>query len=524
MGWPSWFSHDMVSCRPEKGYTTCWRVDLAVIFSHFPGSVNKGVAMTEIRPQNPRARTKIVATVGPAVDTPEQLARLVDAGVDLFRINMAHGSREQHQQMVDSIRQVEKERGFPVGILIDLAGPKIRLGELPEDPLDCRLGSEFRFVRSGGATKAGDLETNYPRLVDELAVGDQVMLADGTVGMEVIRCETDSVLVRVVEGGPIRSRQGVNLPGVVLSVSSVTEQDRENAIWAAGNEIDFVGLSFVRDAAEVYELKELVSTHESRAMVIAKIEKREALEKLDEIVLAADGIMVARGDLGVEIDFAETPMAQKRIISTCQRYSRPVIVATQMLDSMHHSIRPTRAEVTDVANAILDGADACMLSGETAIGEYPVESVSVMNRIMLNTESSLPDQPPAVPPQFAEGVHPVTAAIVYGAARIADRLDARLVVVATRSGNTARIKAKQRDFISTVGISNSVETLRQLCLYWGIIPLSGVPLDDQEELCKAITSWGLEDGCLKKGNLIVLVTGTGLDPLAHNMVSVQEVS
>jgi pyruvate kinase len=480
--------------------------------------------MTEIRPQNPRARSKIVATVGPAVGTPEQLARLADAGVDVFRINMAHGNREEHQQMVDFIRAIEKDCGSPIGILIDLAGPKIRLGDLAEDPLNCQLGAEYRFVRNGQASEAGDLETNYPRLVDELAVGDRVMLADGTVGMEVIECETDRVVARVFEAGPIRSRQGVNLPGVMLSMSAITDQDRENAAWAAASGVDFVGLSFVRGPDEVYELKELISAHESRAMVIAKIEKREALENLDQIVLAADGIMVARGDLGVEIDFAETPMAQKRIISTCQRYSCPVIVATQMLDSMHHSTRPTRAEVTDVANAILDGADACMLSGETAIGEFPVESVAVMNRIMLNTEAALPDQPPPVPPRFAEGVHPVTAAIVYGASRIADRVDARLVVVATRSGNTARIKAKQRDFIPTVGISNSPETLRQLCLYWGIIPLPGVPLDDQEELCKAVIAWGRQDGCLAEGSLIVLVTGTGLDPLVHNMVSVQEVS
>jgi pyruvate kinase len=260
------------------------------------------------------------------------------------------------------------------------------------------------------------------------------------------------VLVKVIEPGLVRSRQGVNLPGVTLSVSALTAEDRDNAIWAANSEVDFVGLSFVRKPDEVEELKELIAAQDSQAMVIAKIEKREALENLDEIVRVADAIMVARGDLGVEIDFAETPMAQKRIISCCQLNSRPVIVATQMLDSMHHSSRPTRAEVSDVANAILDGADACMLSGETAIGEFPVESVCVMNRIMLNTEEALPDQPPSIAPQFAEGVHPVTAAVVYGAARIADRLDARLVVVATRSGNTARIKAKQRDFIPTVGI------------------------------------------------------------------------
>jgi pyruvate kinase len=480
--------------------------------------------MVKSQSDNPRARTKIVATVGPAVATADMLTRLVESGVDVFRINMAHGNREEHQGMIDVIREIEQYCDQPIGILVDLAGPKIRLGDLVADPLPCRMDEQFSFVRDGQARTANQLETNYPRLVDELAMDDIVMLADGTVGMQVIECEADSVLVKVIEAGLVRSRQGVNLPGVTLSVSALTAEDRDNAIWAANSEVDFVGLSFVRKPGEVEELKELIAAQDSQAMVIAKIEKREALESLDEIVRVADAIMVARGDLGVEIDFAETPMAQKRIISCCQLNSRPVIVATQMLDSMHHSSRPTRAEVSDVANAILDGADACMLSGETAIGEFPVESVCVMNRIMLNTEEALPDQPPSVAPQFAEGVHPVTAAVVYGAARIADRLDARLVVVATRSGNTARIKAKQRDFIPTVGISNSVKTLRQLCLYWGIIPLLGVPMEDRQEMRKAVIAWGQDDGCLAPGDLIVLVAGTGLDPLAHNMVTVQEVS
>jgi pyruvate kinase len=480
--------------------------------------------MAETSLSSPRARTKIVATVGPASSSLEQLGQLVEAGVDVFRINMAHGSRQEHETVVERIRETGSARNQALGILVDLAGPKIRLGQLASDPLICPQGSLFRIVRGDVAQQQDELVSNYPQLIDELEVGDRVMLADGTVGMKVVKCDADVVSVEVIDHGQVRSRQGLNLPGVTLSIPSLTEQDRDNAAWAATAGVEFIGLSFVRGADEIYDLKGIISAHESRAMVVAKIEKREALENLDEIVLAADAVMVARGDLGVEIDFAETPMAQKRIINTCQHYSRPVIVATQMLDSMHDSPRPTRAEVTDVANAVLDGTDACMLSGETAIGNFPIESVLVMNRIMLNTEKSLPSQPAREAPRFSDGVHPITAAVVYGAARIAARLDASFVVVATRSGNTARVKAKQRDFIPTVGISSSAATLNQLCLYWGIIPVPGLLHDSQDQVRDAVIAWGRQDGCLANGDRIVLVTGTGLAPLAHNMVHVHEVS
>jgi pyruvate kinase len=259
-------------------------------------------------------------------------------------------------------------------------------------------------------------------------------------------------------------------------------------------------------------------------LVVAKIEKREALECLDEIVAAADAVMVARGDLGVETDIAETPVVQKRIIATCHRYLKPVIVATQMLDSMQRSSRPTRAEVTDIANAILDGADACMLSGETAIGEYPLESVQMMNRVMAATEQLLRDKAPEEGPATAlAGVHPITAAVTYGAGRIAARLAAALVVVATRSGNTARVKSQQRDFVPTVGVSDSEQTLRRMCLYWGIIPLPGAPVGDGPALRAFIEQWGKAAKLLRSGDRTVFVTGTDFVPLAHNLLVVHEV-
>lgn len=477
--------------------------------------------MAQHEPINARARTKIVATVGPACR--DKLVDLLQAGVSVFRVNMAHGERAEHEAMIADIRAAEKAVERPVAILIDLAGPKMRLGKLVQDPLMCEPGAEFTFIRGEDAKHDHELTSNYELLIDELKVGDVIMLADGTVSMRVESKQRDSVRCRVVQAGTIRSRQGINLPGAALSVPSMTEEDTNNALWAAKAGVDFVSLSFVRSPNEIHALKTLLRASGSQAYVVAKIEKREALDQLEAIVHATDAVMVARGDLGVEIDVAETPVAQKRIIATCQKLRKPVIVATQMLDSMHHSRRPTRAEATDVANAILDGADACMLSGETAIGEYPREAVEMMTRIMVSTETMLADKPLLAEEGPAADVHPITSAVVYGAARIADQLKARLVVIATRSGGTARVKAKQRDFIRTLGVSDSETTLRRMCLFWGIIPLAGAPVNDGPELRKFIDRWGMDDGLLKVGDRIVFITGNDFVSRAHNVLVVHEV-
>ncbi|MEX0613194.1 MAG: pyruvate kinase, partial [Pirellulales bacterium] len=308
-----------------------------------------------------RARTKIVATVGPACS--ERLAELIHAGADLFRLNMAHAEPEEQQRHVDNIRRLSDEIGEPIAILVDLAGPKIRLGEVPGERIFCEIGMEFFLIKGSKPRAPNELTTTYPPLVDELRVGDQVMLADGTVSMVVERKEADRVRLRCVQRGTIRSRQGINLPGVALSAPAISDTDRRHAIWAAEAGADFIGLSFVRTPDDVRQLHDIVRSCDSSARVVVKIEKREALAQLDEIVAAADAVMVARGDLGVEIDVAQMPIEQKRIIAVCHWWQRPVIIATQMLDSMQDSPRPTRAEATDVANAILDGADACMLSG-----------------------------------------------------------------------------------------------------------------------------------------------------------------
>ncbi|TWT41600.1 pyruvate kinase [Botrimarina hoheduenensis] len=482
-----------------------------------------------------RARTKIVATIGPACSSPEMIRELAIAGVDVFRLNMAHGSIEEQQQHVESIRRISSEMEQPIAILVDLGGPKFRLGDVENDCVFCETDHEFFFVEGNQPAAANELTCTYKPLVRELSVGDMVMLADGTVSMRIVEKLTDRARARVVQRGNIRSRQGINLPGVKLSAPAISRRDHEHAEWAAQADVDFVSLSFVRKPDEVHALRDILRSNSSEAMVIAKIEKREALDRLDEIVAAADGVMVARGDLGVEIDVAEMPVEQKRIIRTCHRHHKPVIIATQMLDSMHDSLRPKRAEATDVANAILDGGDACMLSGETAIGNYPLETVRMMNRIALATEASVADRPPRAPDAVPIGkkLHEITSAVVSGAGTMAHTLRAKLVVVASFSGRTALGLSQLRSHVPTIGVSTSDRTLRKMCLYWGVTPLKGAPASDTPGLIRYMDSWARRQGFARAGDRIVIVGGSHLttggeesSPMkagVHDIVIVHEV-
>ncbi|MFK8111485.1 MAG: pyruvate kinase [Rubripirellula sp.] len=474
------------------------------------------------RPSLTEACSKIVATVGPACSSREQLADLIMAGVDIFRINTAHGTREEHEQTLANIRAASDDCNFPAAVLLDLSGPKIRLGQLASERLSCEIGMKLRFIRGTSSTAPNELTSTYERLIDELKAGDSVMLADGTVALRVEEVSPDAADCVVTASGFVRSRQGINLPGVKLSVSAMLPKDVDNAIWGAQNGIDLISLSFVRCAEDVSSLKNLLVSYESKALVISKIEKPEALDQLEAIVDVSDGVMVARGDLGVEIDVAQTPVAQKRIIRVCKEKLKPVIVATQMLESMHHSSRPTRAEVSDVANAILDGADACMLSGETAIGDHPVMAVQMMNRIMLCTERELL-QADGARYRNNSRVHPITSAVTRAATDVAESINAKLIVIATRSGNTAWVKSQSRSLIPTLGASESVATLRRMNLLWGIKPIRAKQLDDTSAFIDEICEWGRANAHLESGDHIVFVTGTGVVKKAHNLVVVHTV-
>ncbi|TWU03799.1 pyruvate kinase [Neorhodopirellula pilleata] len=479
------------------------------------------------RPRLNEARTKIVATVGPACDSVSKLAELIEEGVDVFRINSAHGTIEQHAEKLANIREASALTGFPVGVLLDLAGPKIRLGQLVSEPMFCPLGEYLTFVRGTVSTRPMEVTSSYPRLIDELKIGDRVMLADGTVALEVENVTVDNAVCRIVASGEIRSRQGINLPGVKLSVSAMLRTDIENAIWAAQNEIDFISLSFVRTPEDVRSLKDLLNSYECSALVIAKIEKPEALDNLERIVMEADGVMVARGDLGVEIDVAETPVAQKRIIATCKQFMKPVIVATQMLESMHHSSRPTRAEASDVANAVLDGADACMLSGETAIGEYPRQSVEMMNRIMRKTEERA--LPAATASQgVIDPANRMTHAVARAGMEVAEAIGSKLIAIATHSGGTAWVKSNTRSLIPTVAVSDHLASVRRMNLFWGIEPMFCEHIEDTQHLIEHVTRWAKdqieEDGTLvMPGDTIVVVSGSDVIANANNVISVHTI-
>jgi len=409
-----------------------------------------------------------------------------------------------------------------------LAGPKMRLGEIPGGSIELLAGELVAFIRGNETTDPREFTCIYEPLLDDLSAGNRVMLADGTVAFRVVSNDGERAICEVTQGGTLRSKQGVNLPNVPLKATAMSDLDRTNAIWAVEAEADFISLSFVRTAEDLIELKNLIlAQHTANAPhVIAKIEKPEALENLDAIVKVADGIMVARGDLGVEVDIAEIAVAQKRIVAACHRARKPVIIATQMLDSMHTSRIPTRAEATDVANAILDGADACMLSGETAIGKYPREAVEMMHRIAIATEPLLRERPISREDESrpTPGVSPITDAAARAAGRLAEELSAKLVVVASSTGKSALSLSKNRRFVPTVGVSDSLSSLRRMCLYWGVIPVADAPAHEDRELVEFIVRRGLASGDLLIGDRLIMLAGTGLPTSRHNVIIVHEVS
>lgn len=474
-------------------------------------------------------KTKIIATVGPASEDLSVMRQLAVEGVDIFRLNFAHGDRDWLVTIVERIRQIEFEMQRPIGILGDLCGPKIRLKELPDDLIHCNEGEEFEFARETDAEHPRRLTCTYEQLVDDLRIGDPILMADGTVSMLVTeRHPEEGRVVCVVElPGVIRSKQGINLPGAALSTPSLTAKDLDDLAWAVANEIDFVGLSFVRSAEDIALLRRKINEFgdESPPQIVAKIEKMEAVDDLDRILEATDAVMVARGDLGVEVDIAQVPVLQKRIINLCNQYRIPVITATQMLDSMERSNRPTRAEATDVANAVLDGSDALMLSGETAIGHYPIDTVSTMSRIALEAERLVRSGIDAdLKSSQRTRALAVTEAVAAGAGAAAENLKADLIVVATHSGKTAMAVSKQRRQVAILGLSDQVETARRMSLYWGVTPMHTEVVHQQPQaIMKEVTEWGRRNSIIASGDEIVLIASSDWSTQGHDLMLVHVV-
>ncbi|MFO1021039.1 MAG: pyruvate kinase [Planctomycetales bacterium] len=471
-------------------------------------------------------KTKIIATIGPASESLDTIRDMALAGADIFRLNFAHGSHEWLGQIVSRIRQVSEELKRPIGILGDLSGPKIRLHELPGDAIRCQHGETFEFVRGAQTDDPHKLTCTYAPLVDELAVGNVIMLADGTVGMRVVeKHAAEGRLVCVVEQpGTFKSRQGLNLPGAMLSTPCLTDKDRDDLKWALQIGLDFIGLSFVRKAEDIRELQEAMAAHHPAVtpLIVAKIEKMEAIAELDRILELTDAVMVARGDLGVEVDIARVPMLQKRVIKMCNQHRIPVITATQMLDSMQHHSRPTRAEASDVANAVLDGSDAVMLSGESAAGEFPVESVFMMSRLAHEAERFM--GPREETDHFSaprSRALAVTEAVTQGAGKVAAMLGAEVIAVATESGRTALAVSKQRLSIPVLGVSTMPESTRRMTLYWGVTPiLSSASEQDQRQLLEEVIAWLKRETSLHTGSKLVLVTSSNWSAEGHDSLLV----
>ena len=460
------------------------------------------------RPARPALRrTKIVATIGPATQDADTLRALIEAGATTLRLNFSHGDLENHRKNIQLIRQISFELQQPVGILQDLQGPKIRLGKFENGFIQLAKGDSFILTSRKIPGTQAESSVTYEPLVEEVPVGATILLDDGKVEMKVVGKDEEqhNLNCEVIVGGKLSNSKGVNFPGVYLSIKALTDKDKEDLQFGLNQNVDWVALSFVRNPQDVLEIKEIIQNSTNRRVpVIVKIEKHEAIEQMDAILSLSDGVMVARGDLGVELPAEDVPVLQKRLIATANRLGIPVITATQMLDSMVDSPRPTRAEVSDVANAIFDGTDAVMLSNETAVGEYPVEAVATMARIAKRTEQ---EQMERVEEEFSKS-HTIPNAISQAVSQISNQLRAAAIMTLTRSGATARNVSKFRPKAPILAVTPLVDVSRQLQLVWGVNPLLVVDLPSTGQTFQAAMNVAQENELLQDGDLVVMTAGT----------------
>ncbi|PZV07553.1 MAG: pyruvate kinase [Leptolyngbya sp.] len=457
--------------------------------------------------RNSVRRTKIVATIGPATQNADVLRELIEAGATTLRLNFSHGSHDDHQRSIRLIRQISFELNQPVGILQDLQGPKIRLGKFEHGPIQLAKGDPFVLTSEIIPGTQERACVTYDKLAQEVPPGSTILLDDGKVEMQVesVDLAAQELHCRVVVGGTLSNNKGVNFPGVYLSVKALTDKDREDLMFGLNQGVDWVALSFVRNPQDVLEIKEIIHAAGKNVPVIVKIEKHEAIEQMEAILSLSDGVMVARGDLGVELPAEEVPILQKRLIAMSNSLGIPVITATQMLDSMVSNPRPTRAEVSDIANAILDGTDAVMLSNETAVGKFPVEAVATMAKVAVCTEQeglTLSDR------KDSSGARSIPNAISQAVGRIASQLNAAAIMTLTKSGATARNVSKYRPQTPILAVTPHVHVARQLQLVWGVRPLLVLDLPSSTQTFQAAMSVAQEKALLNDGDLVVLTAGT----------------
>jgi len=463
-------------------------------------------------------RTKVVGTLGPASSSPEVIRGLIEAGLDVARINFSHGTHDAHVRAIGAVRAEAQVAGRPVAILGDLQGPRIRIGELRE-ALEVADGQRLAFAPQVRA-RPGDVPVTYEHLASDVRSGGRILADDGLLEFEVLDVQGDRVFVRAVHGGALKPHKGLNLPGVEVSAPSLTEKDRADLAFAVEQDLDYLALSFVRKAEDVRALKALLP---KGVLVVAKIEKDSALERLEQILEVTDAVMVARGDLGVELPFEEVPLAQKRIIGLANRYGRPVITATQMLESMVEHPRPTRAEANDVANAVLDGTDAVMLSAETATGAHPRLAIEAMRRIVLAAET-LPVARGLGLDRLEPGQASTEETIASATVTAVRVLGALAVVVLTKSGFSARIVAARRPGVPIVVLTDRPRTHRQLALVWGVVPVLVPHAATYEEMARTARQVLLERKLARSGDRVVVTAGVPFDvPGTTNMLKVEQV-
>jgi pyruvate kinase len=476
--------------------------------------------------------TKILCTLGPATATQERIRQLILVGADAFRLNFSHSSYETHQKLYDMVRAAARELDRHIPVVQDLQGPKIRIGLLPGGPVLLRPASIITLTTD--VVKSGDerIPVSYKKLVDDVQPGDNIYLDDGLITLRVEAKSGRNITCNVINGGLLKDRKGVNLPGVKVSEPSLTAKDRKDLLFGLKMGVDFVALSFVRTAKDILDLKKLIASKGKQTPVIAKIEKFEAIREIDAIIDAADAIMIARGDLGVELPSHEVPLLQKRIIRKCNEMGKPVITATQMLESMVHNPRPTRAESSDVANAVFDGTDVVMLSAETSVGAYPVEAVMAMNDIIRSSESIVHFDLWRRPPEHIdtgeeleeEEMAHTEYAVASAATVLSAQVNARAILCLTYTGNTAKMMSRHRSEAPIIAMAQDDQLCRWLSIYRGIYSITIQQPDNTEEAISIMKQTAQEGGVVEEGDIVIITTGYPLDEKAStNMVVVNRI-
>lgn len=465
-------------------------------------------------------RTKIVCTIGPTSKSSDILQELMIAGMNVARLNFSHGTHETHLENIQRIRDISHKNGLPIAILQDLAGPKIRVGKFAKDVIYLKTGQ--RFVLTSEKIMGDDtrVSVSYSRLPNEVKENDQIFLADGSIELKVSKIEKNNIACQVVVAGKLSSNQGINLSGSTLSIEALTDKDIADLNFGLKNDVDYVALSFVRKREDILHAKEIMKKQNKFTPIIAKIEKHEALENIDEIIDDVDGIMVARGDLAIETSLEQVPLVQKMLIQKCNKACKPVITATQMLKSMVDNPRPTRAEANDVANAVFDGTDAVMLSEETAIGQYPAEAVKTMSKIIQVTEaSSLYQQ--QLQHTYLEATS-IDHAVSHGAFAMAQGLKAAAIITPTQSGSTARMVSSYRPGHPIIALSPDQKVIKRLALVWGVYPIQSEGYYNTEEMMEEAKDKALKSGLVNFGDVVVITAGVPIGvPGTTNLIKVE---